>query len=223
MQQDPLIDLTDLQHRSNLRRGPAFHVAKGDDRSLVGRKPLDGLPDLSQRFTGQQPLFGDALPARRRGGPTPFRFVPGWEKPIGVHGRCVHVRPFQRREGDARPFLLASGLRPIDHDAKDPRLQRRPGLEPVEPAQHPDPGGTHRPLKQLREARIPDARGRSGARSLGFAGSPDRPYRQSRPTARSALPDGSGVTFTVLAPTTKATRIGTGGVFACPTFRSPAW
>ena len=44
------------------------------------------------------------------------------------------------RERDGSRLALATRLRRVDEDAEDPRLERRPAFEAVEPAEHAEPG-----------------------------------------------------------------------------------
>ena len=138
MKKDTLIDLGQLERVTDLVARPALDVAQRDDGSLARRQRLDGALDHLARLGRDQPVLGQ-LARRRRPSAGIVRMVVG-EEAVGVDRRLGHAGWIvQRRERDAAALSLRAGLRGVDEDPEDPRLERRAALEAVERAEHAQP------------------------------------------------------------------------------------
>ena len=123
---------------TGLLRRAADHVAQRDHLALTGRQALDRIPDHPQRLGGLEPrrARAPARPPSDRGsdrGPRPEAVGP---QPLLV----VSGARKGRRERQRARVAHAARLGHVDEYPVDPGLESRASLEPLDAAQHPEPG-----------------------------------------------------------------------------------
>src|SRR5215217_4248003 len=137
VEQHPLIALGDIERPADLLGTAAGDVSHRDHHALRSRKLLDGPHDDIERLAAEQRVV-------RKRGP-----VAGIRPPVAREGAALITKPLcldcglvvlfarERREWNAPRLALAPADRDVGDDSHDPRLQRRPPLEPIEALQNP--------------------------------------------------------------------------------------
>ena len=133
MQKHALIRLGQLEGITDFLGGEALDVMQRDHRALPGRQAINLSTDHVQRLVGDQHVVRYAGPATGRSRPVSRKALGFSEEPVGRHRR-VGVADFERRERNAPRLAHAARLGSVDDDAEQPRLERRPPLEAVDPA-----------------------------------------------------------------------------------------
>ena len=143
--QDPLVALADAEHLAHVVGGHPLDVTKHHDLTLTCREAVECGLDTGQPALGDQPLVDRRLP--RLGGQRPGA------RRVEAGRRSARDRPAGRC---AVPSSPRAG--PVDQDAEQPGLERRPTLEAVDTADDAHPGVLDRFLgdRAVRDIRARD-------------------------------------------------------------------
>src|SRR5262249_30704584 len=124
VQQHPCVSLLHPKSVTHLLRGAALHVTEHQHQALMLRQRLYRVLELFSCLPGQEPTLGRGsgvgrrmCPMSRRG-----RMIGGLEAVRRDRGCRIdlEVEASERRDP---PFTCCTGLRAVDEDAKDPRLE----------------------------------------------------------------------------------------------------
>ena len=141
VQQHPLVGLAQLQQR---RTSP--DEKPSTSRSRITSRCAGGSCSIAASITDRVSApssVASGRPSQPRGGEAqaPAAGLPA--AGTGRDRRRGRRRRRQRRERDAPPLALRPRLGGVGEDPVDPRAQRGAALEPVDPAQHAQPGLLH--------------------------------------------------------------------------------
>jgi len=128
VEQEALVAGRDPEHRARVLAGEALDVAQGDDLALT-------VGEVVERRAQQRCQGGGVDPAVGLVGPRRHGLAPGAAavEPSGVHGVLDDV------DGGAGALPGPGRSGPVDEDAEQPRLERRPPLEAIDAPDHAHP------------------------------------------------------------------------------------
>ena len=147
MEQDPLIANADPEHLTCLRARETFGITQQHDLTLSFGELLDRRSQDRRPRGRIEPGLSVVRPRRQRICPLS----------LSIKARRIHGMDVLKRYGRVFPSTRRAG--PVDEDPKEPRLDRRPTLESVDPADDPHPCVLHRLLGHGRAGNLVDSGG----------------------------------------------------------------
>src|SRR5713101_2157753 len=146
VQEHPSISLLNAEGVTHLLRRATLDVPKGQYEPLVRRQRVDRLLELLARLPAKEPMLRGGPEIARRACPVAGlgRVVRGPEAVRADRGlRRADVIGAEAGERHRPPFACGAGLRTVDEDAEDPRLEGRAAFEGPYALDHAEPGVLH--------------------------------------------------------------------------------
>src|SRR6266851_2233481 len=146
MQEHPSIGLLNAERVTHLLGRAALDVTKGQHQPLVRWQRVDRLLELLASLPAEEPMLRGGPEVARRACPVAGlgRVVRGPEAVRADRGlRRADVIGAEAGERHRPPFACGAGLRAVDEDAEDPRLEGRAAFEGPYALDHAGPGVLH--------------------------------------------------------------------------------